>query len=50
MLLVTGSEASTKAVYAALLAQAIDGSIPVSTLRESYDRIIDMKANAWASG
>jgi beta-N-acetylhexosaminidase len=47
MLLVTGSEASTNGVYAALLQQAIDGSIPAATLRASYDRILQMKATGW---
>lgn len=47
MLLVTGSEASTKAVYSALLAQAMDGLISATTLRESYDRILRMKATGW---
>jgi beta-N-acetylhexosaminidase len=44
MVLLTGSEASTRAVYAALLAGATNGSIPQATLRASYDRIIALKA------
>jgi beta-N-acetylhexosaminidase len=44
MILVTGSEASTRAVYSALLAAAQDGSIARSTLLASYNRIIALKA------
>ena len=45
MILLTGSEASTRAVYAALLGKARDDSIPMATLRASYDRIIALKAS-----
>ena len=44
MILVTGSEASTRAVYSALLAAAQDGSIARSTLLASYNRIVALKA------
>jgi beta-N-acetylhexosaminidase len=43
MILVTGSEASTSAVYDALLAEAREGSIPRSTLEASYARILALK-------
>ena len=45
MILVTGSEASTRAVYSALLAAAQGGSIARSTLLVSYSRIIALKAH-----
>src|SRR5258706_1243406 len=44
MILTTGSEASTRGVYATLLRQAELGSIPPATLRGSYDRILALKA------
>ena len=44
MLLLTGSEASTAAVYATLLADARNGTIPRSRLVASYRRILAMKA------
>jgi len=44
MILVTGSEASTAAVYSALLAAAQSGSILRSTLLASFDRILALKA------
>jgi beta-N-acetylhexosaminidase len=44
MILLTGSEASTKAAYDLLLARANDGSIPRATLDASYDRILALKA------
>ena len=44
MILTTGSEASTRGVYATLLHQAELGAIPLATLRASYDRILAMKA------
>ena len=44
MILVTGSEAATQAVYATLLADARNGTIPRSRLVASYDRILAMKA------
>jgi beta-N-acetylhexosaminidase len=43
MILLTGSEASTRAAYATLLSDAQDGSIPKATLRASYDRILALK-------
>jgi beta-N-acetylhexosaminidase len=44
LILTTGSEASTRAVYSALLRKAQDGWIPAATLRASYDRIVALKA------
>ena len=44
MILVTGSEASTKVVYTNLLNAAKSGSISQATLRASYDRIMSLKA------
>lgn len=44
MILLTGSEASTKAAYDALLAKARDGTIPRATLEASYARILALKA------
>jgi hypothetical protein len=44
MILVTGSEATSRGVYATLLAEAQGGSIPKATLRASYDRILALKA------
>lgn len=44
MILVTGSEASTRAAYDALVAEATEGAIPRAELRASYDRIIALKA------
>jgi beta-N-acetylhexosaminidase len=44
MILVTGSERTSRGVYAALLASATAGAIPEATLRASYDRIIALKA------
>jgi beta-N-acetylhexosaminidase len=49
MILMTGSEKSSRALYATLLAAAKDGSIPVATLRASYDRILALKAPLGAS-
>jgi beta-N-acetylhexosaminidase len=45
MILVTGSEASTKATYASLLVDAQNGTIPVSTLQTSYARILALKGS-----
>ncbi len=45
LLLVTGSEATSRGVYAALLADAQAGSIPLALLGASYTRIIGMKAS-----
>jgi beta-N-acetylhexosaminidase len=44
MILTTGSEASTRGVYATLLRQAQLGSIPRATLQASYNRILALKA------
>jgi beta-N-acetylhexosaminidase len=44
MILTTGSEASTRAIYATLLADAKAGTISRTTLRASYDRILALKA------
>ncbi len=44
MILVTGSEATTSAVYTTLLNNALKGSIARATLRASYDRIVALKA------
>ena len=44
MLLVTGTEASTKVVYQTLLADALKGAIPRPVLQASYDRILALKA------
>jgi beta-N-acetylhexosaminidase len=43
MILVTGSERSSAYLYAGLLANASRGRIPVSTLRASYERILELK-------
>jgi beta-N-acetylhexosaminidase len=43
LILTTGSEAATRAVYAELLRKAEDGWIPTATLRASYDRIVALK-------
>ena len=44
MILMTGSEKTSRNLYATLLGQAKDGSIPYATLRASYDRILALKA------
>jgi beta-N-acetylhexosaminidase len=44
MLLLTGSEASTASVYATLLTDARNGTIPKTRLTASYGRILAMKA------
>ena len=44
MILTTGSEAGTAAVYAYLVEQATAGSIPLAALRASYARIVALKA------
>lgn len=44
MILVTGTEATSRSVYARLLADAQAGLIAKSTLRASYDRILALKA------
>ena len=43
MLLITGSEATSRDVYATLLAEARAGSIPLAGLRASYGRILALK-------
>ena len=45
LILLTGSEGVTAGVYATLLADATDGSIPTGTLAASYDRILALKAH-----
>jgi beta-N-acetylhexosaminidase len=44
LILITGSEASTKATYQALLSRATDGSIPRDVLEASYARILALKS------
>ena len=44
MILLTGSEASTRSTYASLLLEAQNGTIPLSTLQASYDRVLALKA------
>jgi beta-N-acetylhexosaminidase len=44
MILLTGSEASTRSVYDTLLQNAQDGAIAKDTLRASYNRILALKA------
>jgi beta-N-acetylhexosaminidase len=44
MILTTGSEAASRAVYATLLREAQDGTISKARLRASYDRILALKA------
>ena len=44
LLLVTGSEATSRGVFATLLADARAGSIPLAGLRSSYARIVQLKA------
>jgi beta-N-acetylhexosaminidase len=46
MILVTGSEASTKATFNSLLAAATAGSISRARLQTSYSRILALKASA----
>lgn len=43
LLLLTGSEASTDAVYDHLVAAAVDGRLPRPALEASYDRILALK-------
>jgi beta-N-acetylhexosaminidase len=43
MILTTGSESATKAVFSYLVAEATAGRIPLSLLRSSYARILAMK-------
>ena len=44
MILITGSEATSQAVYATLVREARDGSILTATLQASWDRILALKA------
>lgn len=44
MIMLTGSEASTKASFATLLLDAQNGTIPLATLQASYVRILALKA------
>ena len=44
MILTTGSESATRAVYAYLVQQATAGAIPIATLQASYARILVLKA------
>jgi beta-N-acetylhexosaminidase len=44
MILITGSEATSRGVYASLLRNAQEGRISSTTLRTSYTRILAMKA------
>jgi beta-N-acetylhexosaminidase len=43
LILVTGSEAESAAVYRRLLARASSGSISPASLRRSYDRVLSLK-------
>lgn len=45
MILLTGSDASTRAAYDTLLAGAADGTIPRARLEASYARILALKAD-----
>ncbi|MDX6522099.1 MAG: beta-N-acetylhexosaminidase [Gaiellales bacterium] len=44
LLLVTGSELTSKAAYEAVLAQARSGAIPLANLKASYNRILALKS------
>jgi beta-N-acetylhexosaminidase len=44
LLLVTGSEATSRGVFSTLVADAASGSIPLSLLQASYARILALKA------
>jgi beta-N-acetylhexosaminidase len=44
MILLTGSESSSRATFTSLLREAESGTIPLSTLQASYDRIVALKA------
>jgi beta-N-acetylhexosaminidase len=44
MILLTGSETATRAIFARLVQNVKDGAIPTTTLRASYDRILALKA------
>jgi beta-N-acetylhexosaminidase len=45
MILVSGSEASTRTVYTKLITWSANGSISMAALRASYDRILALKAS-----
>jgi beta-glucosidase-like glycosyl hydrolase len=45
MFLLTGSETATANAYTRLLDDAEDGTIPLATLQESYERILALKAS-----
>jgi beta-N-acetylhexosaminidase len=45
MILVTGSEATSRSVFASLLTNVANGTIPISRLRASYTRILALKAS-----
>ena len=45
LILVTGTEATSRGVYIALLADAANGTIPLATLQASYGRILALKAH-----
>jgi beta-N-acetylhexosaminidase len=44
MILTTSSESGSRTIYSALVAAAQSGTIPLSTLQTSYNRILAMKA------
>jgi beta-N-acetylhexosaminidase len=44
MILLTGSESATRSAYDALVAETNAGTIPMSRLQASYDRILAMKS------
>lgn len=44
LILVTGTEATSRGVYATLLAAATDGTVPMTPLQASYERILALKA------
>ncbi len=43
MILTTGSESATRAVFSYLVSEATAGTIPLAALRASYDRILTLK-------
>lgn len=43
LVLLTGSEESSDAVFRALLGQVSDGEVPAASLRRSYDRVLALK-------
>ena len=45
MILTTGSESSTRLVYAALVREATAARIPRATLLASYNRILRLKSH-----